>query len=365
MAHYQRAGDVPPKRHTQHRDPDGNLYYEELMGEEGFSSDSSLLYHRHVPSALVDARTWELPDQATEPNAPAHAAAPDAARPVPRRRVAGPSTRSPAAGWCSATPTCGSATPSSARPRRSTATPSATSASSSRAVRRRVETVFGDLEVGTGDYVVLPRATTHRWVPTSAGRAAAALRDRGEQPHRAAEALPVALRPVPRARAVLRARPAAADRAARCGRRRDVEVYVKHRGTGPGGLAGTVHVVPAAPVRRRRLGRLPLPLRVQRRRLRADHRPGAPAAAGAPGLRGPQLRDLQLRAAQGRLPPARRAGAVLPLQRRQRRGHVLRRRRLRGAQGLRHRRSARSRCTPAGTPTARSRARSRRSLGAE
>ena len=41
----------------------------------------------------------------------------------------------------------------------------------------------------------------------------------------------------------------------------DVEVYVKHRGEGPGGLTGTVHVVPGAPVRRRRLGRLPLPLR--------------------------------------------------------------------------------------------------------
>ena len=25
------------------------------MGEEGFSSDSSLLYHRHIPSAIVDA----------------------------------------------------------------------------------------------------------------------------------------------------------------------------------------------------------------------------------------------------------------------------------------------------------------------
>ena len=90
------------------------------------------------------------------------------------------------------------------------------------------------------------------------------------------------------------------------------------------------------PLRRRRLGRLPVPLHVQRRRLRADHRTRAPAAAGAPGLRGPQLRGLQLRAAQGRLPPAGHPGAVLPLERRQRRGHVLRRRRLRGAQGLRH-----------------------------
>src|SRR4030095_1742619 len=29
-----------------------------------------------------------------------------------------------------------------------------------------VETVFGALEVGPGDYVILPRATTHRWLPT-------------------------------------------------------------------------------------------------------------------------------------------------------------------------------------------------------
>ena len=36
------------------------------MGEEGFSSDSSLLYHRGIPSAMVDARVWELPDLATD-----------------------------------------------------------------------------------------------------------------------------------------------------------------------------------------------------------------------------------------------------------------------------------------------------------
>src|SRR3712207_8485260 len=56
MAYYRRIGEVPHKRHTQHRHPDGRLYYEELMGEEGFSSDSSLLYHREIPSAIVDSR---------------------------------------------------------------------------------------------------------------------------------------------------------------------------------------------------------------------------------------------------------------------------------------------------------------------
>src|SRR3712207_9083732 len=29
-----------------------------------------------------------------------------------------------------------------------------------------VETVFGALTVGHGDYVIVPRATTHRWLPT-------------------------------------------------------------------------------------------------------------------------------------------------------------------------------------------------------
>lgn len=68
--HYRQMGSVPGKRHTQHRDPEGNLYYEELMGEEGFSSDSSLLYHRGVPSAILDSTVWELPEFGGTPNHP-------------------------------------------------------------------------------------------------------------------------------------------------------------------------------------------------------------------------------------------------------------------------------------------------------
>src|SRR6188474_1679426 len=69
MPYYRQVGEIPRKRHTQFRRPDGGLYAEELMGQEGFSSDSSLLYHRGVPSAIVDARPWELPDQSLMPNA--------------------------------------------------------------------------------------------------------------------------------------------------------------------------------------------------------------------------------------------------------------------------------------------------------
>ena len=70
MPYHRQVGDVPRKRHTQHRGPTGALYREELVGEEGFSSDSSLLDHVGVPSSLVDARAWELPDQSTAPDAP-------------------------------------------------------------------------------------------------------------------------------------------------------------------------------------------------------------------------------------------------------------------------------------------------------
>src|SRR5690606_8862671 len=61
MPHYRRVGEVPPKRHTQFRAPDGSLYAEELMGADGFSSDSALLYHRRPPTALVGAGTVRPP----------------------------------------------------------------------------------------------------------------------------------------------------------------------------------------------------------------------------------------------------------------------------------------------------------------
>src|SRR5262245_5296244 len=71
MPYYRRVGEVPPKRHTQFRQPDGSLFAEELMGQEGFSSDSSLLYHRHRPTAIVSAVPFDPPSAAKRvPNLP-------------------------------------------------------------------------------------------------------------------------------------------------------------------------------------------------------------------------------------------------------------------------------------------------------
>lgn len=52
MPHYQRVGQLPKKRHTQFRQPDGRLYHEELFSTEGFDTNYSLLYHVHAPTKI-------------------------------------------------------------------------------------------------------------------------------------------------------------------------------------------------------------------------------------------------------------------------------------------------------------------------
>jgi len=51
--HYYTLGEIPHKRHTQFRQPDGSLYKEELFSTEGFSDLHSLLYHCNPPTQIV------------------------------------------------------------------------------------------------------------------------------------------------------------------------------------------------------------------------------------------------------------------------------------------------------------------------
>ncbi|MVT08681.1 homogentisate 1,2-dioxygenase [Chitinophaga tropicalis] len=53
MPHYHKLGNIPHKRHTQFRKPDGSLYSEQLFSTEGFSSNSTLLYHCHPPTEIL------------------------------------------------------------------------------------------------------------------------------------------------------------------------------------------------------------------------------------------------------------------------------------------------------------------------
>ena len=52
MARYHQLGNIPSKRHTQFRKPDGKLYSEELISTIGFDSVYSLVYHTHIPTAV-------------------------------------------------------------------------------------------------------------------------------------------------------------------------------------------------------------------------------------------------------------------------------------------------------------------------
>ncbi len=248
MAYYQQRGSVPPKRHTQHRGADGSLYFEELMGEDGFSSDCSLLYHRTMPSAIVDARSWALPDLSTVPNEPL----------VPRHLrlhglFAAPDGTSDAAPCDVVTGRrlvvgnddvrisyCVARAPSPLY--RNAVGDECVYVEAGTAI---VETQFGPLSARQGDYVVIPRATTHRWVPT------------GEDPLRvycieANSHVTPARRYLSKFGQLLEHSPycerdlhGPGELAAGVGS--DVEVYIKHRGSGPGAVAGTVHVHPEHP----------------------------------------------------------------------------------------------------------------------
>jgi homogentisate 1,2-dioxygenase len=51
--HYYKLGKIPEKRHIQFRKPDGTLYHEELFSTEGFSSIYSILYHVNPPTQIL------------------------------------------------------------------------------------------------------------------------------------------------------------------------------------------------------------------------------------------------------------------------------------------------------------------------
>src|SRR5215831_5879984 len=77
MPYYRVYGEIPRKRHTRFHRPGGGLYAEELIGEEGFSSDSSLLYHAHPPTAIVKSEVLadvagEAPLVPNQPPLPRH-----------------------------------------------------------------------------------------------------------------------------------------------------------------------------------------------------------------------------------------------------------------------------------------------------
>ncbi|MDQ3165449.1 MAG: homogentisate 1,2-dioxygenase [Actinomycetota bacterium] len=241
MVHYQRIGEVPPKRHTQFRVSDGpragQLHYEELMGEEGFSSDSSLLYHRGVPSSIVAAQVWELPDVTTTANhplTPRHLRLHELFKEGEHTDIDVVTGRRLLLGNGDVRISYVAAGTDSPYYRNAVGDECVYVESGT----ARVETVFGVLDVRQGDYVLIPRATTHRWLPDASREPLRAYAIEANShiapPKRYLSRYGQLLEHAPYCERDLQGptEPLLVDG-------EDVAVLVKHRGKGPSGLVGT------------------------------------------------------------------------------------------------------------------------------
>lgn len=260
MAHYQAMGSIPRHRHTQHRRDRtargagrGELYYEELMGEEGFSSDSSLLYHRGIPSAIRASREWTPGDLTTTPN-----------QPLLPRHLRLHDLFDPKAVATTDAVTGRRLVLGNGDVRISYVVTGADSPWYRNAIGDEcvyvergsgtLQTVFGSFEVGEGDYAIIPRATTHRWLPKRSRTKPLRLyaiegNSHIGPPKRYLSRYGQLLEHSPYCERDLRV-PAgpllAEDVGANAGE--ETEVHIKHRGTGPGGITGTIHTMPHHPL---------------------------------------------------------------------------------------------------------------------
>ena len=158
MSYYVRVGEVPRKRHTWFRNQDGSRLHEELMGEEGFSGASSLLYHLHSPSAITSVEPLPVARGELTPNNPlapwhfrASKLSPGGDPVLGRHALLGNETLTIC--WVEASASSGLY--------RNAAGDELVYVQSGEAV---LESVFGALPVAAGDYVSIPASTTHRWV---------------------------------------------------------------------------------------------------------------------------------------------------------------------------------------------------------
>jgi homogentisate 1,2-dioxygenase len=148
---------VPPKRHLRVEQPGGGYLHEELLGMDGFSEESALLYHRHSPSAVVAIEAVAARPRCFTPDAPLQ---PRHVRTTMVERGGDPVIgRTPLLGNADVTVSWVSAD-SDGEIYRNACGDELTYVHDGTA---RLESSFGCLEVRPGDYVVVPAGTTHRW----------------------------------------------------------------------------------------------------------------------------------------------------------------------------------------------------------
>lgn len=173
MPYFRQLGKLPPKRRTLFPQGPGTYYSEELIGEEGFSSDLSHVYHVNPPTAIAGAERIEREQPEVTDNWPL----------LPRHirtRQLKPGGdlalgRVPLLVNDDISIEYGKADAASELFRDANGDECAYIFSGTATLR----SVFGPLELSAGDYVVIPAGVIHQWVPGPDGVEALLVASRG------------------------------------------------------------------------------------------------------------------------------------------------------------------------------------------
>lgn len=174
MPYFRTLGALPAKRRTLFPSNGNGFYNEELIGEEGFSSDLSHVYHRHPPSAIQSSeRAVDTDPDAGEDNwplLPRHFRTDElelSADLVAGRRglLANADIR---IGFAEAT-----------QPSELYRNANGDECLFIVSGTATLNSTFGALPVTAGDYVVIPAGVTHHWMPDSDGVRALVIESRG------------------------------------------------------------------------------------------------------------------------------------------------------------------------------------------
>lgn len=167
MPIYHSLGEVPRKRHVVFEGPGKRFRYEELVGNKGFTGPSSLLYHVNRPAAVRGGRllrklAWEAEEEGALRMRHLRSKGLPVGGGVVLGRVPLLFNRDVAVSVCR---------PDHAEDffyRNAQGDELIFVAEGG----GRLESQYGELAVGTGDYVVIPRGILHRWcLDPAAGQA--------------------------------------------------------------------------------------------------------------------------------------------------------------------------------------------------
>lgn len=163
---YHRLGEVPAKRHVAFRDSDGHLLEEEVVGLEGFSGRYSILYHRYAPTRVVKVADA---DPIPAPPVPAGETTLRHHLLRPRQLEEGVDELAGRHWLLWNTDIQVGLSEFAAGVGRFVRNGGADELHFVHHGGGRLESVFGVLPYRAGDYVVVPKGTTHRWVPDGGG----------------------------------------------------------------------------------------------------------------------------------------------------------------------------------------------------